>query len=47
MDDAVLVADTGDNLQRLINNFNITEKQYMDVATETHDCMGISKEQVT
>lgn len=46
-DDAVLIADTEDNLQKLLHNFNITAKQYnMIVSTEKTKCMVISKEPV-
>ncbi|KAI4496978.1 hypothetical protein M0802_007926 [Mischocyttarus mexicanus] len=46
-DDAVLIANSEDNLQRLLHKFNITSKKYnMTISAEKTKCLTISKEPI-
>ncbi|XP_056641560.1 uncharacterized protein LOC130448295 [Diorhabda sublineata] len=44
-DDAVLISNSEDNLQRMLHIFNKTAKEYnMEITTEKTDCLTVSKE---
>ncbi|KAI4476057.1 hypothetical protein M0802_014934 [Mischocyttarus mexicanus] len=46
-DDVVLIANSEDNLQRLLHKFNITSKKYnMTISAEKTKCLTISKEPI-